>query len=618
MKFEKFIIHSYKAIKNDLTIDLSNEKVMAFIGLNECGKSTILKAITAFDSRCDKYKDDYLQFNDLENKYYLAGQVDNLSEVSAYIAIENDDEKEEIRKYIFSKGLFKKNKENVDLFQKEIEEVTNPATPTEQVVKKIVFDEEAYKQAVNNLTNHAIHIKRSFNKETKKYSIIHDKFQDIKQEDQNTFIEHIIYLCPEILLFSDKLEFKDVISLTDNSISRKIMDNLFKSVAEYDIKGFFDSLNQDQQNSYISDINGKLTEEFMDKWNSLSINHNFGKLNLEVDHNPTDKKIFFKVSESINVGEGSSKKVVKRCFSLKDRSAGFNWYFRFVLTLLYYPSSDKQVNQSKIYLFDEPGLFLHENAQINLSKTFQTLSRDNIIIYTTHCHGMLNIDLSYNEDAFTLKNIFVVSKEPNEYIKLSPSYNYVDKSSKESRTSSLKPIMHALQLGFTSFIQGISPVVIVEGINDFYILKGLIRDKLGDIQIFPSMGADNVEKHIPYFLMNGNPFVILFDNDDKGFKCAESIRTHFGEEIYKKTLLLPEHGYSQTENASDKFEMDDYFNTNKEKYRQLLKIKNKRTWYSEFAEKVYKKDYTEEINQIDNNIKQQFEVLLGLIKSKLR
>ena len=49
MKFEKFIIHSYKAIKNDLTIDLSNEKVMAFIGLNECGKSTILKAITAFD-----------------------------------------------------------------------------------------------------------------------------------------------------------------------------------------------------------------------------------------------------------------------------------------------------------------------------------------------------------------------------------------------------------------------------------------------------------------------------------------------------------------------------------------------------------------------------------------
>jgi len=616
MKFEKFIIHSYKAITNDLVIDLSKEKVMALIGLNECGKSTILKAITAFDSRCDKYKDDYLQFNDLENKYYLAGQADNLSEVSAFICIE-EEEKEKIREHIISKNLFKKNKDNVDIFQKEVQEVSNPATPTEIVTTKVVFDEEKYKQAVNELTNRPIQVKRIFNSTTKNYFIISEKFPDLKQDEQNSFVEYILNFCPEILFFSDKLEFKDEISLTDTSISKKIVDNLFKSVANYNVKEFFDSLNQDQQGSYISDINGKLNEEFMQKWNSLSINHNFGKLSLEVSHQ--DKKIYFKVAESININDETGKSVEKkRWFSLKDRSAGFNWYFRFVLTLLYYPSAEKQVNQSKIYLFDEPGLFLHENAQINLSKTFQTLSRNNTIIYTTHCHGMLNIDLSYSEDAFSLKNIFIVSKEPNEYIKLSPSFDYVDKSCKDSRSSSIKPIMHALQLGFTSFIQGINPVVIVEGVNDFYILKGILRDKLGDIQIFPSMGADNVEKHIPYFLMNGNPFVILFDNDEKGFKCADSIKVNFGEEIFRKVLLLPENGYFKTENVDDKFEMDDYFNANKDRYRQQLKIRGKRAWYSEFAEKIYKKDYTDLIYQIDESLKPKFEVLLGQIKSKLR
>ncbi len=503
------------------------------------------------------------------------------------------------------------------MFQKEIEETTNTATPTEQVVKRTVFDEEKYMQCINEFTNGIIQIKRKFTKEIKNYIIVFDKLPDLKQEEQNAFVEYILKFCPEILLFADTLEFKDEITLNESSISKKIMDNLFKSVGRYDIKDFFNTLNQDQQGSYLSDINKKLNREFMDKWNDLSINHNFGKLKLQIMTNTSEKKISLKVAEQIHVGQGDEEQDVERVFSLKDRSAGFNWYFKFVLTLLYYPLSEKQENKSSIYLFDEPGLYLHENAQNNLSKSFQTLSRDNIIIYTTHCHGMLNIDLSYSEDSFSLKNIFIVSKEPNEYIKLSPSFNYVDKSSEDSRSSSIKPIMHALQLGFTSFIKDVSPVVIVEGINDFYVLKGMLREKLDNIQIFPSMGADNVEKHIPYFLMNGNPFVILFDNDEKGFKCAESIKRNFGEEIYKKVLLLPEQGYAETEDINNSFVMDDYFNDKKEEYRKQIKFKKSSSWYSTFAEKIYKTDFRSIIKQIDTDIFAKFDVLLSKIKNKL-
>ena len=88
------------------------------------------------------------------------------------------------------------------------------------------------------------------------------------------------------------------------------------------------------------------------------------------------------VKEIIKCKDEGVDKEYTRQFSLKDRSAGFNWYFKFVLTLLYYPTNVEQKNSKKIYLFDEPGLYLHEHAQMNLSKTFQSLSKDNIVIYT--------------------------------------------------------------------------------------------------------------------------------------------------------------------------------------------------------------------------------------------
>ena len=48
MKYLKFRIKNYRAIK-DLEIDLEKNSLIPIIGINECGKTTILKAIFAFD-----------------------------------------------------------------------------------------------------------------------------------------------------------------------------------------------------------------------------------------------------------------------------------------------------------------------------------------------------------------------------------------------------------------------------------------------------------------------------------------------------------------------------------------------------------------------------------------
>lgn len=616
MEIKKFIIHSYKAIEKDLVVDLSQNNVLALIGLNECGKTTILKAITAFDARCDKFKDDYGQFNDLDKKYIAAGNRTNTQfSISAVLTIEEKD-KDDLKQYIINNRLFTKDINGQDIFTKKSITKTIDENNNEIQHENIEFDEELYQQTINEMMNIELHVKRQMENHVQTYYICWDKIQKSKIEDQNTFINYALKFCPEILFFFDKMDYTDTISINDTSITKSIVENLFKSAANLTLEDFF-NLDDDSRGSVVSDINNELNENFTKKWNDLSINSRFGTLRLELKDDFATKRIVIKVNEIIKSNENGQEKDYTRQFSLKDRSAGFNWYFKFVLTLLYYPTSEDQKNEKKIYLFDEPGLYLHEHAQINLSKTFQTLSKNNIVIYTTHCHGMLNIDLSNPDGAFSLKNIFIVSKEPNDFIKIYPSYDYVDLSCNDSRTASFKPIMYALQLQFCNFIKNNAPVLIVEGINDYYIIHGLLRDKLNNIQVFPSMGADNIYKHIPYFMMYGNPFVILFDNDKKGYDCYLKIKEDFGTRIANKILFLNRGNYYNTQQSIDKFEMEDYFVNKKDEYRQIVKFKA-RNWFSDFAEKIFKKDYRIEIDHCDSSVINDFDQLLNSILLKIQ
>lgn len=42
MKYQKFIIKNYRAISEEIEIDLKKSSLLPIIGVNECGKTTIL------------------------------------------------------------------------------------------------------------------------------------------------------------------------------------------------------------------------------------------------------------------------------------------------------------------------------------------------------------------------------------------------------------------------------------------------------------------------------------------------------------------------------------------------------------------------------------------------
>ena len=50
MEYKRFWISNYRAINGPLEIDVAQSPLTPIIGINECGKTTILSALFAFDS----------------------------------------------------------------------------------------------------------------------------------------------------------------------------------------------------------------------------------------------------------------------------------------------------------------------------------------------------------------------------------------------------------------------------------------------------------------------------------------------------------------------------------------------------------------------------------------
>lgn len=71
---------------------------------------------------------------------------------------------------------------------------------------------------------------------------------------------------------------------------------------------------------------------------------------------------------------------------LTSRSKGFQWFFSF---WVWFEAIGKTEQTPFIFLLDEPGLHLHEDAQKNLLDFLQKLSESDQIVYTTHSPFLL-------------------------------------------------------------------------------------------------------------------------------------------------------------------------------------------------------------------------------------
>ena len=84
---------------------------------------------------------------------------------------------------------------------------------------------------------------------------------------------------------------------------------------------------------------------------------------------------------------------------LDERSKGFQWFFSFDLMFMY---ETQGTFKGAIILLDEPGLYLHIEAQRDLLKRMREYAQSNQLIYTSHLPFMIDPD-AYASTRFVIR-----------------------------------------------------------------------------------------------------------------------------------------------------------------------------------------------------------------------
>lgn len=113
---------------------------------------------------------------------------------------------------------------------------------------------------------------------------------------------------------------------------------------------------------------------------TLKTNWSQGKaLRYELAHESKTDQILLRIEDP---------SVASRLVRASQRSSGFTHFFN-LKTVLYARQKDHPAN-SYIFLFDEPGIFLHPSGQYDLLQVLDAIGKHNQVLYTTHSLFMIN------------------------------------------------------------------------------------------------------------------------------------------------------------------------------------------------------------------------------------
>jgi predicted ATP-dependent endonuclease of OLD family len=244
-----------------------------------------------------------------------------------------------------------------------------------------------------------------------------------------------------------------------------------------------------------------------------------------------------------------------------------------------------------IILFDEPGMYLHSKAQLDMIKVFEELSSKNQIIYSTHSPYLI--------DTAKLHRLRLVlnTKETG------TTTEKITSNKINNQKDALKPIIDALGLEVASpFSVAKKNNVILEGISDFHYMQSmkLLLGKNIEIGLLPSMGSSNSHLLMEICMGWGLNWIIVFD--DKGaVKEYNKIKKQFfndnEEETQKRIFRLKD-----CDGIEDMFTVGDMklvdpqsqFSADKKNSEVVSQHGGKELYARLFYEKALKGDITKE------------------------
>ena len=292
--------------------------------------------------------------------------------------------------------------------------------------------------------------------------------------------------------------------------------------------------------------------------------------------------------------------------SLGERSNGLRWYFGLFIELMAMDYKNRDV----LYLLDEPGVFLHVNAQKELLSLFNELCEKNgQVVYTTH--------LPYMLDTQNIYNIRRVEKDDSGQ---SHIFNRVYAGGLElsSRQETLTPLIQAMGCDMKHSIDMASRMnIITEGITDRMYLEAGVKslDIKEQMNFIPCNGASAIPNIVSILIGWGCNYRVLLDYDSQGFTQYKKLIKAFGEEIKSKIVFVVDEGIP--EDVNDKSittkTIEAILSVNDTKQLEISydgTEKTKTLAAIEFRSKVFNNDLL--IDEVTSNNYQQLFTRLGI------
>lgn len=536
-EIKKFIIENFRGIER-AEIELSGRvstPIITLVGLNESGKTTILEALSHFVTgdaivakifEGPKAATQTLSLIPIDKKANFTGTT----KISAIITLTGE-EIEEIEELAHDEfGL-----------ELEVDKIGVPISFSKQYN---FVDGNLATKGTGNFTTLDLHTKKRKAKAFSKYERPQDGPDLFSQIWSRTlrylpsvsyFPTFLVDLPSRIYLREHENEtatnrhyravLQDVLdSLGDGlnletHISQRIEDFRKTDQSPNWITSFWATPAKSQAASVVQKIQNAISREIIGSWNKIFHRPTSAK-SVALDFNiDTAKGNLPYVTFYISDGESQ--------YALHERSLGFRWFFSFLL----FTRFKQAKNRTTIFLFDEPAANLHARAQSELLQSFDRITDGgHKVIYSTHSHHMIapnwlsgayiveNKAIDYDKD----DDISIITSRRTEISAI--SYRQFV-SQYPDRVSYYQPILEKLEYLNPKIIPN-KPVVVTEGISDFYAFTVACRDTLASakFEFVPGLGAGASGPLIAFLLAAGRKFVLLMDDDKAGKRECISYR----------------------------------------------------------------------------------------------
>ena len=403
MKINKIEIKNFRSILN---VEMTFQKLMMFIGQNNHGKSNMLYAILFFFGEIKVQELDF--FND-SDELYVEIEFDDLDEddkVTFKKYLTNDD-KILVRKTAYRGGSFEYN----GYIQNPVEDYLKEACAsdfTKQDIARTLPIYEYLPQEGRITKANIIEAQQKYmstNTVEFNYELEETNFLGLKSVAQGIFGD--VFFIPAVKNINDDL------SANKTSIFTKLYSKVIDLVTsnDTDIQTIKDKVTTQfkKLNKYNEDgctINESRPIELCQFEDKLSDNMRSWGVNLEIEIIQPNIDDVFKSGVNIWIHDGIKTDINRKGHGLQRALT-----FSLIKTLsehiqeeLIDEGQTRQASKSSYFIFEEPELYLHPQAQRSLLDSLIRLSSESQVILCTHSSSLISLR-NYKSISIVRKNL---------------------------------------------------------------------------------------------------------------------------------------------------------------------------------------------------------------------